>query len=222
MSLNNRMQLDIAMADLSDNILKLASLADEAITKSMEALEKVDSILANQVISSDEEVNALRYQIEQDCYRILATQSPAASDLRQIIASVHLATNLERIGDHAAGIAQLVNRIGPEEAHDQLYQLPKMAKRVQKMMRQAIQAYITRDAELAYAVIQRDDKVDRQYGKFTTTILDNFEDISSGVTTPTYMLWIGHALERIGDRVTNIAERVIFVETGEFVEINYF
>ena len=139
---NNRAQLDRNLLDLNENILKMANLVETAVEKAMVSLNKRDIITAKQIITGDEEVNALRYLIEEDAYRTLATQTPTASDLRRVIAAVHIATNLERMGDHAAGIAELVTRIKPDEFHDDLYQLPKMANRVQKMLQKAIQAYI--------------------------------------------------------------------------------
>lgn len=221
MNSSHRSQLDRELAQLNENILKLASLVEEAIGGAMQALTDQNIQLAQQIIANDQEINHIRYQIEEECFRILATQNPAATDLRQVIAATHIATELERIGDHAAGIAELVDRMEGEPSVDSLYQLPKMAKRAQKMMRQGIQAFIARDPEMAESVIERDDKLDKQYGKFTAAVMEDFDNIGAGVTVPTYMLWMGHALERIGDRVTNIAERVIFMMTGKFVEMNF-
>lgn len=218
---SNRSHLDRELSQLSDDILKLASLVEEALTQAMHALEQHDLQLAHKIIASDTEVNHIRYHIEEECFRILATQNPAATDLRQVIAATHIATELERIGDHAAGIAQLVERMEVGHTPNTLYHLPKMAKRAQKMMRQSIQAFITRDLHMAETVIGRDEKLDKQYGKFTNAVMEDFNDISDEISVPTYMLWMGHALERVGDRVTNIAERVIFMLTGEFVEMDF-
>lgn len=220
MTQSNRSQFDGSLATLNDNILKLASLVEEAVEQAMHALANRDLRLAQDVIVGDERINQLRYDLEQDSLRLLATQAPTASDLRHIIAVIHIATELERIGDHASGIARLVDRMMGEEELDTLYQLPKMTKRVLKMIRQSVQSFIARDAEMAATVIEKDVKVDRQYSKFATAVMADLADESSGVTLPTYMLWIGHNIERIGDRVTNIAERVIFMMTGKFVELD--
>ena len=159
----------------------------------------------------------LRYEIEEKALLILATQAPAASDLRAVIAAIHLAVELERIGDHASGIARLVERMEDEEEIDTLYKLPKMAKRAREMLQQGIDAYIQRDPKLALELIKRDDKIDKQYNKLFREALEEMRD-DDYIRRATFLLWVGHNLERIGDRATNIGERVIFMCTGEFVE----
>ena len=186
----------------------------------MDALIKRSPALAQQVIVGDEQINALRYKIEETCLRVLATQFPAASDLRRVIAVIHIATELERIGDHASGIARLVERMIGEPPIPDLYHLPKMANRTQQMIRNSLQAYISLDVDKAHEVIRRDEKIDRQYSKFLKVMFKELksEDPDNEITVATYLLWMGHNLERIGDRVTNIAERIIFMVTGEFIE----
>ena len=159
----------------------------------------------------------MRFEIEEQALLILATQAPAASDLRAVIAAIHLAVELERIGDHAAGIARLVERMEDEEEIDTLHKLPQMAKRAREMVQQGMNAFIQHDAELAINMIKRDDKIDRQYGKLFRGVLEEMKD-DTYIRRATFLLWVGHNLERIGDRATNIAERVIFMCTGEFVE----
>jgi phosphate transport system protein len=128
-----------------------------------------------------------------------------------------LATELERIGDHAAGIARLVERMKDEPEIDSLHKLPKMAKRARGMLRESIDAYIDADSEKAIAMVRRDDKLDKQYHKVVRETLNEMRD-DDYIRRATYLLWAGHNLERIGDRATNIAERVIFMTTGQFVE----
>lgn len=217
MALPSRTVLDQELNQLKDNIIRLASAAIESIDKAMDALRVRDVVQANQVVANDEAINELRYEIEQKALLILATQAPAASDLRAVIAAIHLAVELERIGDHAAGIARLVERMEDEDEIDTLYKLPKMAKRASEMIRQGIDAYIQCDPQLALNLIKRDDKLDRQYNKLFLDALEEMKD-DNYIRRATYLLWVGHNLERIGDRATNIAERVIFMCTGEFVE----
>ena len=225
MTLSNRSLLDKELTHLNDNILKLANMVEEALENAMTAVANRDQTLAQQVIIGDDAINQVRYEIEEECLRIMATQQPAAGDLRHVIAAIHIATELERIGDHAEGIAKLLNRINVAEQDitPLLHQLPKMAKRARKMIRTSVQAFIAKDATAAANIIERDNKLDRQYSQFAEAVMaDMAGDVraSLGVTAPTYMLWMGHNLERIGDRVTNIAERVIFMVTGKFVEMN--
>lgn len=215
--IHSRSILDKELQLLTDNLLKMASLVDEAIEQSMVSLEKRDTRLAEKVISGDGEVNAIRYHIEEASLRLLATQQPMATDLRKVIASVHLAIELERIGDHASGIARIVKRMANEKEIDDLHKLPKMAKRARRMLKESIQAYIDQDVELAQKLIKRDEKLDRQYKSFFREALSSMHD-ESMVRRATFLLWISHNLERMGDRATNIAERVVFMVTGIFVE----
>ncbi len=214
----SRSVLDSELAQLKDNILRLSSLVDTNISNAMAALRQRNTQLAQEVIAGDEEINRLRYEIEEESLRILATQAPAASDLRNVIAAIHIAVELERMGDHAAGIARLVERMENEAEIESLHKLPKMEKQAHKMLQESIDAYVNNDAESAYALIKRDDKIDRHYRRLFKESLKEMRD-DDYIRRATFLLWVGHNLERIGDRATNIAERVIFMSTGEFVEI---
>jgi phosphate transport system protein len=213
----SRTILNQELSELTANILRLTSMVDHALDTAMEALYSRDLELAQKVILDDEEINTLRFEIEQECLLVLATQQPFAIDLRTVITAMHLATELERIGDHASGIARLVERMEGEEEIESLHKLPKMAKRARKMVQVSIQAYVDRDAEMAESMVRRDDKLDKQYHMlFTETVREMSDD--DYIRRATYLLWVGHNLEHIGDRATNIAERVIFMTKGEFVE----
>jgi phosphate transport system protein len=217
MSLQQRAVLTRELTEMHENILRMGSMVDTAIEKAMIALDTRDIALAREVVMGDESVNQLRFQIEEDALRILATQQPMARDLRNVIAGIHFAVELERIGDHAAGIARLVERLEGEEEIDTLFKLPKMAKRARGMVQTSVQAYIEESAELARKVFTKDDKIDKQYRKLYRGALDQMQDIDY-IRRATFLLWIGHNLERIGDRALNLAERVIFMVTSEFVE----
>lgn len=218
MSLPTRSLLDQRLATLDENILLMSSLIDAAIGGAMEALADRDMNKAQLVVDGDQEINEIRYNIEEEALLILATQSPAAKDLRKVIATIHIAVELERIGDHAAGIANLVKRLEVEEEIDSLHKLPKMANRAQKMLRRVTDAYITYDNELANTVMSKDEKIDRHYRRLFRETLAEMRD-EAYVRRATFLLWMGHDLERIGDRITNIAERVIFMNTGVFIEV---
>jgi phosphate transport system protein len=217
MTLHNRSILDKDLNQLRANILQMTSLVDTAIEQSMMALDQREVTLAQKVISNDQRVNQLRYEIEEASLRILATQQPMAGDLRIVIAVIHLAVELERIGDHASGIARLVARLDSEDEIDSLHKLPKMARRARQMLQESVDAFINKDAEAAKAMIGRDDKIDKQYNKLFRETLEEMRD-DAYIRRATFLLWVGHNLERIGDRSTNIAERVIFMTTGEFIE----
>jgi len=218
MTFQSRSILDQELAKLRDNILRLTSMVDNAIEQAMVALRGRNVTLAQEVITGDNDINHLRYNIEEDCLRILATQAPTATDLRTVVAAIHVAVELERMGDHARGIARLVARMEEEAEIDTLHKLPKMAKRARQMVQDSIQAYVERDADLAQVLIKQDDKLDKQYNKLFRETLQEMQD-DDYIRRATFLLWAGHNLERIGDRATNIAERVIFLLTGEYVEI---
>jgi phosphate transport system protein len=163
-------------------------------------------------------INDLRYEIEEKALLLLATQQPTAGDLRRLIAVIHIAVELERMGDHAEDIASLAERLEGEGEFDTLHKLPKMEKRVRQMVQMAVEAFINRDDELARNLIAKDDKIDKHYLNLRNEVLTEMQDDPEYVRRAIFLLWSGHDLERIGDRVTNIAERVIFMTTGEFVE----
>lgn len=217
MTFPSRTILDQELNQLKENIIRLSSDAIESIDQAMSALQTRNITQAHHVITNDEAINQLRYEVEEKALLILATQAPTASDLRAVIAAIHLAIELERIGDHAAGIAKLVERMEDEDEIDTLHKLPKMAKRSREMLQQGIDAYIKHDPHLALEMIKQDDKLDKQYNKLFREALEEMKD-DSYIRRATFLLWVGHNLERIGDRATNIAERVIFMCTGEFVE----
>lgn len=217
MTIPSRSTLDRQLREISDNILRLASMVDTAIDNAMTALDERDLTLAQKVIDEDEAINELRYDLEHECQLILATQQPTAGDLRTILTTIYMTIELERMADHASGIARLVSRLGDEPDIDSLHKLPKMAKRARKMTQKAIQAYVDQDAEMAESIVSRDEKMDKHYNKLFRETLEEMRD-EDYVRRATFLLWVGHNLERIGDRAVNMAERVIFMTTGRYVE----
>jgi phosphate transport system protein len=211
-----RSVLEQELQDLDDRILQMGSMVNKAIEDAMNALYSRDVALAQSVVLGDQAVNDVRYGVEIESLKILATQQPMASDLRQIIAAIHVAVELERIGDHASDIASLAGRLEDEGEFDTLHKLPKMAKRALKMVQTGVDAYAKRDAELARSIIGKDAKIDRQYYQLRHEVREEMYE-NDYIRRATFLLWVGHDLERIGDRATNIAERVIFMATGEFI-----
>lgn len=213
-----RTGFDKELRDLDEKILKMGSMVDEAIEKGMRSLRERDVELAHEVIEGDLAINALRYDIEEKALLLFATQQPTAGDLRHLIAIIHIAVELERMGDHAEDIASLTERLEGEGEFDTLHKLPKMEKRSRDMVNMAIEAYINRDEELARKLIEKDAKIDKHYYNLRHEVLTEMQEEPDYVRRASFLLWAGHNLERIGDRITNIAERVIFMVTGEFVE----
>ncbi len=213
-----RTGFDRELQELDDKILKMGSMVDEAIAKGMESLRERNVDLAREVILGDLEINDLRYEIEQQALLLFATQQPAASDLRRLIAVIHIAVELERMGDHAEDIASLTERLDGEGDFDSLHKLPKMENRARAMVQAAIEAFINRDEKQAYKLIAKDAKLDKHYYNLRHEVLTEMQDDPDYVRRASFLLWVGHDLERIGDRATNIAERVIFMTSGKFVE----
>jgi phosphate transport system protein len=211
----HRKSLDEGLNTLQNDLLRMVSLVDQAIDRSILALRDRDHTLAQKVIDGDAELNRLRYEVEEACLAILATQQPAAGDLRAILAVETIAVELERMGDHAEGIAKIVLRMGDEPPATPLVEIPRMADLCRQMLKQSVDTFIARDAEAARRVGETDDSIDAQYRELFDRLVAVMGRDPSAVERGTYLLWIAHNLERIGDRITNIVERVIFMATGQ-------
>lgn len=208
------------LEDLQQNMLRLARLVDTAIGRAVTALVERDQEAARKVIQDDGGINDLRYAIEEQCLVILATQQPAASDLRAIVGTFSVTDNLERVADYAKGIARIVIRLGDEPLMKPLIDIPRMAEEARSMIRRSLDAYVTGDVALAQEVARHDDHIDALYQQVLRELLALMIENPKRITQGTYLLWVAHNLERIGDRATNIAERVVFMTTGRLEELN--
>ena len=215
-----RATFDKEYAAIVDDILKLGSYVDQAIGLSLDSLQRRDIAQAQQVVDADEAINLLRFKIEEACLTLIATQQPAARDLRAIVASMNIVVDIERIGDHAAGMAKTVIRMGDEPLLKPLIDIPRMVHTAREMLRMSLDAFVERDSDAAKAVVPLDDEMDALYRAIFDELVEIMSHKPEGVERATYLLWCAHNLERIGDRVTNIAERVIFMTTGDMRELN--
>lgn len=206
------------LREIQDDILAMGSLVEKAINRSMEALKKRDVAMANQIIADDLKINQKRFDIEEKCIQLIATQQPMASDLRAIICVLNIITDLERIGDHAEGIAKIVVMIGDEPPLKPLIDLPRMSAKTAGMLRRSLDAFIDCDADAARQIITEDDEIDNLYEQVFRELLTFMAEDPQTITRATRLLWVAHNLERSADRVTNICERVIFNVTGKMVE----
>jgi phosphate transport system protein len=211
----HRRSLDEGLNAVQNDLLRMGSLVDQAIDGSMQALRNRDHSLARKIIDGDAELNRLRYEVEESCLAIIATQQPAAGDLRAILAVDTIAVELERMGDHAEGIAKIVVRMGDEPPIKPLVEIPKMADLCRQMLKQSLDTFLSRDPEAARRVGEADDQIDALYRELFDQLVAIMARDPSTVERGTYLLWIAHNLERIGDRITNISERVIFMTTGQ-------
>ena len=215
-----RATLDQEAKAISDDLLRMQMLVDQSIVRSLDSLMRRDQSVAQQVIDEDIKVNHLRFKIEEACLSLIATQQPAAGDLRSVIAAMHMVVEMERMADHATGIAKTVIMMGDEPLLKPLVDIPKMAELAREMLREGLEAYNERNADKARRVAERDDDMDGLYRAVFNELVEIMSRTPGSATRATYLLWCAHNLERIGDRVTNIAERVIFVNTGDMRELN--
>ena len=204
---------------LQDEVLILGSMVEKAIDRSMEALKKRDLELAKQVVADDLKINRKRFDIEERCIELIGTQQPMASDLRIIVAVLNIIVDLERMADHAEGIANITLMIGDEPPLKPLVDLPRMAEKTREMLRRSLDAFISGDAEAARQIPAEDDEVDNLYNQVFRELLIFMMEDPRTVTRATRLIWVAHNLERTADRVTNICERVVFTVTGKMEEI---
>ncbi|MCX7838160.1 MAG: phosphate signaling complex protein PhoU [Anaerolineae bacterium] len=205
---------------LKTTLLELGARTNQTIAEGLEALKTRDRAMAQALIARDTEINRIRYQIEEQSYELIATQQPLASDLREIIACLMIAIELERIADHAKNLAEIVLHMGNEPLLKPLIDIPRMADICQSMLTQSLDAFARRDALAARAVCLRDDELDNLYKQVFRELLTFVIEDARTVTRALNLLFAAHNLERIGDRVTNIGERVIYAVTGQLEELN--
>jgi phosphate transport system protein len=218
--IQTRTHLDRDLRGLQDELLRMGSMLNLAISRAVQALAKRDVGLARQIITDDAEINALRFQIEEKCVKLIATQQPAAGDLRAIVAAMNIVSDLERMADHAAGIAKVVIKMGDEPLLKPLVDIPRMAEECRNMISKSLDAYVARDTETARTLAVRDDIVDELYQQVFRELLTFMLEDPKTTTRALYLLFAAHNLERIGDRAVNIAERVIFLTSGEMKELS--
>jgi phosphate transport system protein len=204
---------------ICDDLVKMSQELDWAIDNALQALVGHDHNIAEQVIEHDAQVNDLRFHIEEACLVTIATQQPAASDLRAVVAAMHLAVEMERMGDHVKGIAKTVILMEEEPLLKTFKKFPRMAEISRRMLAESIQAFLKKDATWAKEIAAQDAEVDELYQSLFHKLVDAMAKKPELVTRATYMMWAAHNLERIADRVTNIAERIIFMTTGNLQEI---
>jgi phosphate transport system protein len=214
-----RASFDRHLHELQDELLILGSMVEKAIARSIKALKERDLELAKQIIADDAKINQKRLDIEERCIQLIVTQQPVASDLRVIISVLNVIVDLERIGDHAGGIAKIVLMIGDEPPLKPLIDVPRMAEKTGDMLRRSLDAFINRDSEAAIKISAEDDEVDNLYNQVYRELITFMLEDPRTITRATRLIWVAHNLERSADRVTNICERVVFTVTGVMQEI---
>ncbi|MBI2305626.1 MAG: phosphate signaling complex protein PhoU [Chloroflexi bacterium] len=215
-----RALLEKQLQEIQDEVLELGGMVERAILGSIETLKKQDLEMAQLIITEDVAINQKRFHIEERCIQLMATQQPVASDLRQIVAMIHIIVDLERMADHAEGIAKITLLIGKEPLIKPLIDIPRMAQKGVEMLRRSLEAFTQRNVEAAKGISEEDDEVDALYDQVYRELLVLMLQDPRIIQRATYLIWVAHNLERIADRVTNICERVVFTATGHMVEMN--
>ena len=170
-------------------------------------------------MAADDVIDERRFQLEEQCIDLIATQQPTAIDLRTLMAVLHISVELERMGDYAEGIAKISLMMESAPSPELLRGLPELAERGNGMLHGSLESLVRRDVRAAEAVCAEDDQVDRLYEQVFQGLLNRMAQNPRSIKVATYLLWVAHDLERIADRATNIAERVIFLVTGKLPEV---
>ena len=215
-----RKTFEMDLQRLQDEVLALGSMVARAIQDSVESLKNRDREMARRIIAGDRAINEKRFAIESETLTLIATQQPLAGDLRTLAAVLEIATELERMGDYAKGIAKINLLMGEEPLIKPLIDIPQMADKATDMLRRALDAFIRRDVDAARAIPLEDDQVDALYNQVYRELLTFIMADPRTLNQATYLLWVAHNLERSADRVTNICERVVFTVTGRMQEMD--
>jgi phosphate transport system protein len=208
------------LSALSAATLILGEQAATAVTQSVQAFTNFDVYLAARVVEEDAGINRMEHQILDDAALLLTLQAPVASDLRRILGVSRAASDLERIGDHAKSIAQATLRLASPPAVGTQGDLAQLITQVDVMLRDGLRCYAELDVDLARALSSIDDGVDQAYASLFRDLLSQMVEDASTIARATYTLFVAHDLERIADHMASVGETVIYIATGETVELN--
>lgn len=213
--------LDRRLRQLLDEILVLDSMVENATLEAVEALKKHAVPAARQLYSYDRQINEKRFAIENDTMITIATQQPImAGDLRLCASILEVTSELERMGDYAKGIAKVTMLIGDEPHIKPLVDIPRMAELAVSMLHRAIGAFVSADAETARQIPLEDDRIDELYNQVYRELIVIMFNNPATIDQANHLMWAAHNLERLGDRVSNICERTIYVVTGQLSEMD--
>ncbi len=203
------------LQQIQDDLLLLGSMVEKAIVKAVEALKNRDLERSQEVIDEDDQIDDFQMALEEKCVDLIALQAPMATDLRRLVTVIQVASELERVGDYAEGIAKISVRMGEQPTLKPLIDIPRMAEMGAMMLREGLGALTTLDVEMAEKIAATDDEVDSLYEQIFRELFSFMVENPANIQAATYLIWIAHLLERIGDRSTNIAERAVYLATGK-------
>ena len=215
-----RTAFDHQLADVQEDMLIMAGLVQTAVERGIDALKNGNLELAHQIVADDADIDRKRYEIEEKCLELIATQQPLAGDLRTIVSVLQISVDLERMGDHAEGIAKIAIMLADEPPLKPYIDIPRMAEAATQMLMSGIEAFKQRDSQLARKVCDQDDVVDQLYEQVYHELIADMVKDPRSIQRATYLTWVAHNLERIADRATNICERVVYLVEGHIQELN--
>ncbi|WP_246483988.1 phosphate signaling complex protein PhoU [Heyndrickxia vini] len=208
------------LTELHETLMSMGLLVEEAIYKSVTSLVNKNIDLALEVVLDDQRINEYEVDIEKKCFELIALQQPVGTDLRRIATMLKVATDLERMGDHAVSIAKSTIRLKDETYLKPLIDIPKMAEIVKEMVREVLDAYISLDRDGAVTVAKKDDQIDKYLSMIFMELIEIMKQDSSKVNQALHFLLVAQHLERIGDYVTNVCEWIVYLKTGSLVDLN--
>jgi len=215
-----REHYDQQLRSLQDDLLRLASLVEASIGRAIAALKSQDVDEARRVIADDDLIDRRQYDLEDKALLLIARQAPMAADLRMISAVISIASELERIGDYSEGIAKITIRGANEPLLKPLIDVPRMAELAQRMLRESVDAFVNRDIVAARKLVAEEAEVDELTTQVQNELLSYMLRDPRNIERALHLIFVAHNLERVADRTTNIAERLIFLVTGEIVALN--
>ena len=213
-----------AIQELEIELVEMGEMVEEAIEQAVLSLKEKNVSAAEKVITDDILINRKRWDIEEKSLALIVTQQPVAGDLRKLISLLNIIVDLERMGDHAEGIAKITLMIGTMPHVKPLIDIPKMAQKATDMLQRALSAFLNNDADEARQICKEDDEIDMLYEQVYHELLSFMIDDPKTITRATHLIWAAHNLERIADRITNICERVVFLVTGkmEYMDVSKY
>jgi len=209
--------LDKELQDLKDKLLSIGALVENQLERSVKSLVDRDNMLAATVIDTDHEVNRLEVEIDEDCIRLLALRHPEAGDLRFVTMAMKIVTDLERMGDLAVDISERALELNDEPTLKPYIDIPRMARATRQMLKDALDAFVNRDAELARKVTAADDYVDELNHQIFRELLTFMIEDPQTITRAIRVSYVSKYLERIADHATNIAEMVVYLVEGKII-----
>ena len=219
-TISPRETLDRAIDDLLAQVVEQSSMVENSLSEAVNALQSQNDSKAKTIYTADRQINKKQFEIEETVITLIATQQPMARDLRLLAAILEITTELERMGDYAKGIARITVRINQEKLLPPIRHIQPMTDVCVHLLHRAIQAFLERDAELARALPPEDDQVDDYFNIIYRELMDQMITNPDSVDQANHLLWVAHNLERVADRVTNVCERIVFVVTGELLEMD--